>query len=95
MITNKQKEAIIQFMMPFQPAEIGIFGSFAKGTSTKSSDIDIIVKLRKQINLFEFIDLQEGLSKVLKRKVDLITDGALNKHIRSLIASEIISIYND
>jgi len=52
--------------------KIAIFGSFAKGSAKRMSDVDILVKLGKPLGL-EFVGLADYLEKVLGRKVDIAT----------------------
>lgn len=47
-----------------------IFGSYAKGTATESSDIDILVDT--DITGLEFFNLIEELRIILKKKIDLL-----------------------
>ncbi len=51
---------------------IGIFGSFAKGTPTEISDIDLVIEFERPIGL-EFVELVEYLERVLGRRVDVLT----------------------
>ncbi len=56
----------------FGVREIGIFGSFAKGTQTVSSDIDIVVELEKgKKTLHNFLALKRLLENEFERSVDL------------------------
>ena len=52
-----------------------LFGSYAKNLQTSKSDIDLLVSFKKPIDMFEFIDLQDYLSKIFNKKIDL---GTLN-----------------
>jgi uncharacterized protein len=61
--------------------KLAVFGSFAKGTQNKNSDIDIIIEFEKPVG-FKFIELSEYLEKALHRKVDIITEEGL-KSIRN------------
>lgn len=76
----------------YKVKKIGIFGSRAKGLSTKKSDIDVIVELDKPIGFFLFIELEEFLSKLLRKKVDLVTKNALKPIIKNLILKETIYV---
>lgn len=49
-----------------------LYGSFAKGTQKKKSDIDILVDIEKPIGL-EFVSLADRLEEILGRKVDVAT----------------------
>lgn len=51
---------------------IGLFGSYAKGTPAKGSDIDILVEFEKPIGL-KFMKFAEYLEKLLGRGVDILT----------------------
>lgn len=70
--------------------EIGIFGSFAKGTHTKTSDIDVLVEFSRPVGFFKFIGLENYLSTLTKKKVDLVTKQALKPVIKSDILREVI-----
>lgn len=95
MITKQQTKSIIEKLKPYYPSRVGIFGSYARNTQTPESDLDIIVNLRKPINLLEFIKLEAELSRLLKVKVDLVTEKSINKHLESSIQKDIIYILNE
>jgi predicted nucleotidyltransferase len=65
--------------------EIGVFGSFVRGESKKGSDVDILVEFEEPIGLFEFMDLEEYLTNLLGRKVDLVSKKALKPYIGEYI----------
>lgn len=77
---NLTKDKIIEILRKQFPyledrygvKEIAIFGSFAKNTQRKKSDVDILVKLSKPLGL-DFVELADYLEKVLKRKTDVAT----------------------
>jgi len=71
---------------------IGIFGSFAKDTFDRNSDIDILVEFSKTPDIFEFIKLEEFLSNLLGAKVDLVTKKALKPLIKEGILKETLYI---
>lgn len=73
----------------YRVKKIGVFGSFARGEQTKTSDIDILVEFYEPIG-WEFFDLQEYLRSVLKREIDLVTKNALKPQIRTVILKELI-----
>ncbi|MBI5754213.1 nucleotidyltransferase family protein [Candidatus Peregrinibacteria bacterium] len=74
----------------FGVSKIAIFGSTARGDSTKKSDIDVIVELNKEIGLFAFIKLENHLRKILGKKVDLATKASLKPAIKKSILKEAI-----
>ena len=70
----------------------GIFGSFSRGESSSESDIDILVKIEKNISLLDFIGIKLELEDVLGKKVDLVEYDAIKPSIRENILKEEISI---
>ena len=71
---------------------IGVFGSFVNGKPNKKSDIDILVEFKQPVSFFEFLDLEDYLSKALKRKVDLVTKKALKKAIKKEVLKEVVYV---
>jgi uncharacterized protein len=56
----------------FGVSRIGLFGSFARGQASDSSDIDLVVEFDRPIGL-RFVDLVDHLEGVFGRKVDVLT----------------------
>jgi predicted nucleotidyltransferase len=58
----------------------------------EESDIDIPVEFESPIGFFDFIRLESSLSKLLGRKVDLITRKAIKPAMKEEILEEVIYI---
>lgn len=76
----------------FKVREIGIFGSYVRGEQSKVSDIDILVEFYETPSLFEFIELEMYLSKLLGVKVDLVMKKALKPHIKQYVLREVVYV---
>jgi predicted nucleotidyltransferase len=61
---------------------LALYGSFAQDTSTKSSDVDLLVELSRPLGL-EFVALAERLETLLGRKVNLATYETLHRNLAS------------
>ncbi len=72
--------------------ELGLFGSYSTDSQTKKSDIDILVEFNIVPGLFRFISLEEHLSKLFGKKVDLVRKKALRPELRKRILSEVIYV---
>ena len=57
--------------------EIALFGSYARGEQTPSSDLDILVTLNAPLG-WEFVDLCDHLAELLGTKVEVLTRGAVD-----------------
>ena len=71
---------------------LGVFGSVARGDNTESSDIDVLVTFTKPVGMFKFIELEEYLSTLLGKKVDLVTNKALKPTIKDEILQEVVYV---
>jgi predicted nucleotidyltransferase len=87
------KNIILSYLKEFNPVNVGIFGSFARGDNRKDSDIDILVKFKEPPSLLTLIKLENDLSEIIGTKVDIVTTGALrNKRIKKSIKKDLINI---
>lgn len=68
---------------------LGLFGSYVREKQRKNSDIDILVTFKRDIDLFDFLDLREYLEIQLHAKVDLVMESALKPAIGKRILSEV------
>lgn len=71
----------------------GLFGSFAREEETEKSDIDFMVKLGKPMGMFQYMRFIESLEACLKRKVDVVTEKSINKHVKAYILADLKMIY--
>ncbi|MDP3259591.1 MAG: nucleotidyltransferase domain-containing protein [Thermodesulfovibrionales bacterium] len=75
----------------FGVTRIGIFGSFAKGEQTASSDIDIVVEMEhSRKNIHSFLKLKRFLEKEMERKIDLGFEHSLKPAIKEKVIKQII-----
>lgn len=74
---------------------IGLFGSYAKGTYTETSDIDIIVEFETPLG-FRFMEFADYLEELLGKPVDVLTIGGLQgirvPHIAQSIRDSIVYV---
>lgn len=70
---------------------IGIFGSYARGDQSRSSDIDILIEIEKPVGL-EFYELWDELENLLGCEVDLVRRKLLREELREDILKEIVEI---
>ncbi|MEO2083208.1 MAG: nucleotidyltransferase family protein [Desulfurobacteriaceae bacterium] len=86
------KEHKGKLRVDFGVKEIGIFGSVVRGELKEDSDIDILVEFEKPIGLLRFIELEDFLSRLIGRKVDLVSKKALKPYIGKHILKEVLII---
>jgi len=91
-IRKKLRKDMKHLSERYQVSSLQVFGSFSKGEQTEHSDIDILVDFSQTIDLFEYIELQMYLSKLLGAKVDLVTGQTLKPQIKDKVLKEAVAI---
>lgn len=76
----------------FKINSIGIFGSYVRKSQKKKSDIDVLVGFYETIDLFEFVELENFLRKILSVKVDVVMKETLKPRIKDGILKEAVYI---
>jgi predicted nucleotidyltransferase len=71
---------------------LGLFGSVARNTSDETSDVDVVVKLKKQ-DLFNIIGIKQDLEEILNTSVDVISyREKMNDFLKSRIDKEAVYV---
>jgi len=93
---NHQVEEIRKKILPvlnkYDVRKASIFGSAVRGKATKNSDIDILVEIRSNISLLDFVGLKLELEEVLGRAVDLGEYDTIKPIIKDRILNEQVAI---
>lgn len=73
--------------------EVYVFGSRAKGTARKYSDLDLLIKADKPINYLSLSELEEAFSESdLPYRTDVIDWYAINEDFKKHITPQLIKI---
>jgi predicted nucleotidyltransferase len=88
-VLSLQKQSICEI---YRITEIGIFGSYARGDETETSDIDILVDYQTAPTLIMLVDLKDYLSQLFGIKVDIVTKNGLKPRIRERVLAEVVYI---
>ena len=87
-VVGKLRQVKPYLQQQYAVKTVGLFGSFADGSYTDSSDVDIMVELERPIG-WQFFTLEQYLEKMLNRKVDIVTAGALKEQIKPFVLNQI------
>ena len=70
-------------------AALFLFGSFARGEASASSDVDVLYELRPGARLgWEIEDLADALAEIFGRPVDLIARSGLHPRLAASVLEE-------
>jgi uncharacterized protein len=85
---------IIDYLRPYGPERIGIFGSYARREETPNSDIDILVKFKETLSLLDLAKIHRELSLILGKEVDLVSESSVkNERLKKYIFSDLKIIF--
>ena len=88
-VLSLQKQSICEI---YRITEIGVFGSYARGDETETSDIDILVDYQTAPTLIMLVELRDYLSQLFGIKVDIVTKNGLKPRIRERVLAEVVYI---
>src|SRR3989338_6616628 len=89
---NKIKQKIIPILKKHNVTRAGIFGSYARGEAKKNSDIDILVEIKEDISLLDFIGIKHSIEDALGKKVDLVEYHTIKPRIKERVMREEVAI---
>jgi hypothetical protein len=86
------RDALPRLKASYGVLDLGLFGSVARDEARPDSDVDIVVSLDAQVDLFGVVRLKLELEDLLGSKVDLGTWESLNPKLRSYVERDIIHV---
>jgi predicted nucleotidyltransferase len=97
MKTLDEIRAELRAMLPelrrgYPVAELGVFGSYARGEQTTRSDLDLLVDFDGPMDLFRLFNLEDEIADRLGVNVELVTRPALKPYIEAAILRELVPV---
>ena len=89
---EQYQQLILPVLKRYFIKRAAIFGSFAKGDVNVNSDVDLLIEPGKGFTIFNMLKLEEEISDLIKRKVDLVEYSALKSSIREEVLLSAITI---
>jgi len=86
------KKKITPILQRYGIEKAAIFGSLAKGKAKINSDVDILVEIKSDMSLLDFIGIKIELEEALKMKVDLVEYDTIKPTIKEKILAEQVVI---
>ncbi len=82
---NISEAALAKFCQRWQIVQLALFGSVLRDDFHSDSDIDVLVQFAPQTQwtLLDFVAMQDELSELFGRKVDLVMRNAVEKSPRA------------
>ncbi len=98
---NKELEKIKEIVVPILKANgvefAGVFGSVARGDQREDSDVDLLVRFipENRMSFLKYIGLENQISAVLGKKVDLVEEPGLHPYVRKYVINDLKTLYGE
>ena len=92
---SERNKTLVSFLTKHGANKIGIFGSVARGEERIDSDIDILIEFKKTPSLFEVVRIEQEISDIIGKKVELITEKSLSPYIKDSVLKEVVILYEE
>lgn len=91
------RDEVLDALKPYGVRRIALFGSTARGDDTPDSDIDVLVLFeeprRKPLSLLTWVRLERELGERLGRRVELVSEKALSRHMRPHVEKDLVVLF--
>lgn len=92
--TRLPMDRITGFCRKHRIRRLALFGSVLRDDFTPQSDVDVLVEFEAGVRVgWSFFAMQDELSEILGRKVDLNTKGFLSRYFRDRVLAEAKDLY--
>jgi hypothetical protein len=89
---KQQRDRILALAGSFHAENVRVFGSVVRNEANDDSDVDFLVSFLPGASLFDQAGLMEELSLLLHRKVDVVSERAINPHLQQIIIGEALPL---
>lgn len=90
---RSRRQAILALSQQYGARRVRVFGSVARGEDRPDSDVDFLVDLPRGYDLFaQRLPLTEELAGLLGRRVEVVPEHELNRHIRDHVLHEAVEL---
>jgi len=83
---------ILRIADKYGAADVCVIGSFARGQARPDSDLDLLVCWRPEASLFDHAGLVVEMERLLKRKVDIASDGWIKPGIQENVYCDAVPL---
>ena len=91
-LLRSKRSKILQIAARHGARKVRVFGSVARGTARRDSDVDFLVELEKGRSLLDHAALIVDLERLLKRPVDVASERGLRPPVRKQVLKDAIPL---
>ena len=90
-LLQSKRKKILQIAARHGAHKVRVFGSVAKGTTRRGSDVDFLVEMEEGRSLLDHAALVLDLERLLKRPVDVASERGLRQLLRKEVLRDAIA----
>ena len=92
---NEIKDAVIPVAHEYGVKKIALFGSYASGSATGESDVDLhLIETSDNWGYFKLCGFRQDLEDKLGVNVDVLTTGAMDSRVRDTVMQNEVLIFD-
>jgi predicted nucleotidyltransferase len=88
-LRSNYKDQILFIASECMVDDIRVFGSITRGKISEDSDIDFVVRMKPNSG-FAIGGLKWKIEELLRRKVDIVSEGGINHSIKDQVLKEAV-----
>jgi uncharacterized protein len=91
-LLQSKRGQILQIAARHGARKVRVFGSVARGTARRGSDIDFLVEMEEGRSLLDHAALVLDLERLLKRSVDVASERGLRRLVRKGVLKDAVAL---
>jgi predicted nucleotidyltransferase len=91
-LIKQQRSQILEIAQGHGARNVRLFGSVARGETTETSDLDLLIEMEAGRNLLDVIAIKQDLEDLLGCKVDVVTEAAISPYLKEKVLREAVRL---
>ena len=84
-LVKEMRAEIVRIAKENGASRVRMFGSFARGTASPESDLDLLIDLEPGRHLLDLVAIKQDLEDLLHRPVHVATEAAISPYVRAKV----------
>ena len=91
-LIQQKRRQVLEIAQGHGARNVRLFGSVARGETTETSDLDLLIDMEMERTLLDVIAIKQDLEELLGSKVDVVTEAAISPYLRDKVLQEAVRL---
>ena len=91
-LIQQKRRQVLEIAQGHGARNVCLFGSVARGETTATSDLDLLIDMEPGRSLLDIVAIKQGLEELLGCKVDAVTEAAISPYLRDKLLHEAVRL---